>query len=80
LARSIIGQAAWIVGAAAVVAVSFAVGVGWIADKVTQNVSLAIEGVSLLRVAAGAAVLAVVGGLIPLLKVARIDPASVFRR
>jgi putative ABC transport system permease protein len=80
LARSIIGQAAWIVGAAAVVAVSFAVGLGWIADKVTQNVSLAIEGVSLLRVAAGAAVLAVVGGLTPLLKVARIDPASVFRR
>ena len=80
LTADVVGQASWIVGAALVVAVPLAWVLAWAAGSVTDNVTLAIETSSLARVAAGAAVLAVVGGLVPLLKVARVDPASVFRR
>jgi putative ABC transport system permease protein len=80
LAGSIVGQGAWIVGVAAVVAVPAAMGLGWVASNVTSNVSLAVEAASVVRVAIGAAVLGVAGGLAPLVKVARVDPASVFRR
>ena len=80
LAGSVVGQGAWIVGVAVVVAVPAALGLGWVAATVTSNVTLAVEPASVARVGVGAAALGVLGGLAPLVKVARVDPASVFRR
>jgi putative ABC transport system permease protein len=80
LAGSIIGQGAWIVGVATLVAVPGAMGLGWVASGATSNVSLAVEPASVIRVGIGAVALGFLGGLAPLLKVTRVDPASVFRR
>jgi hypothetical protein len=41
---------------------------------------MAIEPASIARVAVGAALLGTVGAIAPLGKVARVDPATVFRR
>lgn len=80
LARIVLAQAAWTVGAALVVSALLALGLSWVLGRGSANVSLVLEGPSLLFAGAGAAVLGALGAIAPLIRVARVDPATVFRR
>jgi putative ABC transport system permease protein len=80
MARDVAAQAGWTVGLALLVAVPLAVGLGWAIEAATGNVAIAVEAPSVIRAAAGAATVGVLGAAAPLIKVLRVDPASVFRR
>jgi ABC-type antimicrobial peptide transport system permease subunit len=68
------------VGAALAVAVLLAVGLGWVLGRTTATLPLVVEPSSVVRAAAGAALLGALGAVSPLIKVSRVDPATVFRR
>lgn len=76
----VLSQAAWTVGAALTLAVPVALGLGVLAERASGNVSIVVEPASVLRAAVGAAVLGGLGAVVPLIKVSRVDPATVFRR
>jgi putative ABC transport system permease protein len=80
LGRIVLSQAAWTVGGALLIAVLLAVGLGWLLSKGTATLPLVVEWPSVVRAATGAAVLGALGALAPLVRVWRVDPASVFRR
>lgn len=81
--RAIIGvvatQAAWTVAVALVLSVPITLALGWGAHRISGSISLAVELDSVGRAAIGAALLGALGAAAPLVKVSRIDPASVFR-
>jgi putative ABC transport system permease protein len=79
LGRIVASQAAWTVGSAVAIAVLLAMGLGWVLGRET-SLPLVVEWPSVLRAAAGGAILGSLGALAPLLRVWRVDPASVFRR
>jgi putative ABC transport system permease protein len=76
----VVSQAAWTVGAALVVAIALAGLLALAVPLVSPSVSLIVEMDSVARVAAGAALLGAVGAVAPLVRVMRVEPASVFRR
>jgi putative ABC transport system permease protein len=80
LARDIATQAAWTVGVAVAFAVPSAFGIGWLIERLTPAVSLFVEPASIGRAAVGTILLGALGAAVPLVKVARVDPATVFRR
>lgn len=80
LATSVLTQAAWTVGLALVAAVALALILGAVLDRTGGNVSLVLSSSAVARVAVGALVLGAIGALMPLFKVWRVDPATVFRR
>jgi putative ABC transport system permease protein len=80
LAGIVLIQAAWTIGPAVALSVGLAYGLGAVVERVSANVSMTIEPGSILRAAAGAALLGALGAISPLAKVARVDPATVFRR
>jgi putative ABC transport system permease protein len=80
LADVVIAQALWTVGVAMAVALALALAIGAVLGRAGGNVSVALEAGSVLRVAVIAAVLAALGAVTPLIKVWRVDPATVFRR
>ncbi len=80
LARTVLAQAAWAVGVALVLAVGLAVAVGAGVAAATPNLRLAIEPASVLRTAMGALLVGGIGSVLPLRRVTKVDPASVFRR
>jgi ABC-type antimicrobial peptide transport system permease subunit len=63
-----------------VLAVGLAFVLAVVIGEVSANVTMLIEPWSILRAATGAVLLGVLGAVAPLVKVARIDPATVFRR
>jgi putative ABC transport system permease protein len=73
-------QAAWTVSTALVVATTLAGLLAVMLGVASPYVSLVIEPSSVARVAAGAAVLGAIGAVAPLVRVMRVEPASVFRR
>lgn len=80
LGRDVAGQAGWTVGLALLVAVPLATAVGWGVEEVTGTVAVTVEVPAVLRAAAGVALVGAAGAVAPLIKVLRVDPASVFRR
>jgi putative ABC transport system permease protein len=76
LARTVLAQAAWAVAVALVLAVALAAAVA----AATPNIRLAIEPASVLRTAIGALLVGGIGSVLPLRRVTKVDPASVFRR
>lgn len=80
LAAVVLSQAAWTVGLALVAAVALALILGAVLDRTGGNVSLVLSSSAVARVAVGALVLGAIGALMPLFKVWRVDPATVFRR
>jgi putative ABC transport system permease protein len=80
LGRDVAAQAGWTVGLALLAAVPLAITLGWVVETVTGTVAIAVEVPSVLRAAAGAALVGAAGAVAPLVKVLRVDPASVFRR
>lgn len=80
ITRLVLTQAAWTVGSAVLVAVAITALIAAVISAVTPDIDLAITPSSVLRTAAAAVVVGVAGALVPVRRVLRIDPASVFRR
>jgi putative ABC transport system permease protein len=80
LARLVLMQAVWTVGSAFVLAVVLVLALVVILGRTGGTFPLVLEAGSLVRVALGALVLAALGALAPIGRVARVDPATVFRR
>jgi putative ABC transport system permease protein len=80
LTRLVVGQASWTVASALALAVVLELLLGFVLNRTKSTFPLVLEPGSVVRVALGAAVLAAIGALAPLRRVARVDPASVFRR
>ena len=79
LARSVLFQALWAVALALVLAVVLALGVGTLINRFSDNIAIVIEPASVLRVAVGASAVATIGALLPVWRIARVDPATAFR-
>ena len=79
LANVVVSQALWTVGAATVIALGLTAGLAEVLGRTSGNVSVVLEPGSVLRVAAGAVILAALGAVAPLVKVWRVDPMTVFR-
>ena len=80
LSRVVLTQAAWTVGAAVGVAAALTIGVGSLLARTSSPVTMALEPGALVRVAAISMVVGAAASVAPLVKVSRVDPASVFRR
>lgn len=80
LSRVVLTQAAWTVGAALVVAAGLTAGIGLLLERTSSSLTLAVEPGALLRAATISAVVGAAASVAPLVKVWRVDPASVFRR
>ena len=79
LARSVLVQALWAVALALALAVVLALGVGGLINRFSDNVAIVIEPSNVVRVGVGASVVAVIGALLPVWRIARLDPAAAFR-
>lgn len=80
LAGIVVAQAAWTIAVALATSVALALLVGRVVEAVAPTITIAVEPASILRVAAGAAVIGAVSALAPLRRVVAVDPASAFRR
>lgn len=76
----VLSQATWTMGFAMAIALLLALGLGWISGRTGGTFPLVLETPSVIRVAIGAAALGALGAIAPLVKVSRVDPATVFRR
>ena len=80
LARTVLSQAGWTVGLAFALGWLATLGLGVLVARIGTTFPIVIEAGSLVRVAAGAMMLAAIGAVAPLIKVSRVDPATVFGR
>lgn len=80
LAATVAAQAAWSVALGLVVALVLSAGVGAAIGALTPNVEVLIETGAVLRTGLGALVIGGIAALLPLRRVARVDPATAFRR
>jgi putative ABC transport system permease protein len=80
IARLVVTQAAWTTSVATVVAVALTYMIGALVAWLTPDIDLVVEASSVARIGVGALLIGLVGAVIPLMRVARVDPASVFRR
>jgi putative ABC transport system permease protein len=80
LAVIVLTQAAWSVGLAVGLSTLIAIALGNVVGRVNPAVSIAIEPGSVRRIAFAALVIGFVGAIVPLRRVANVDPASAFRR
>lgn len=80
LAEVVLSQALWTVGAALGLAIALALALAWILGRTTGNISVTLNASSIVRVAVTGAFLGAFGSIAPLIRVWRVDPASVFRR
>lgn len=80
LGRVVMSQAAWTVGVALALAVPSTLGLGWAVGRISGNISLVVEPAAVFAAAVSAALLGTLGAIAPLITVARVDPASIFRR
>jgi putative ABC transport system permease protein len=78
--RLVLIQAMWTVATAFVLAAAATLGIGAIVAAIAPDIDVVMEPASLLRAGAGAILVAAIGVVIPLIKVWRVDPATVFRR
>lgn len=80
MSRLVLAQALWTVVTALALAVAVTFGIGAIVAALAPDIDVVVEVASLLRVAAGGVLVAAIGVIMPLIKVWRVDPATVFRR
>jgi putative ABC transport system permease protein len=79
LARTVLAQAMWSTVLAVGVAIILAFAVAAVVAMASPNVRLAIEPASIGRVVGAALVVGGLGALVPLHRLARLDPASAYR-
>lgn len=80
LAEVVLSQALWTVGAAVALAVGLALALAWVLGRAAGNITVTLQAASVVRVAVAGVLLGAAGAVAPLIKVWRVDPASVFRR
>jgi putative ABC transport system permease protein len=78
--RLVLAQAMWTVMTAFFLAVAATFGIGAMVGALAPDIDVVVEPASLLRAGAGSVLVAAIGVVIPLFKVWRVDPATVFRR
>jgi putative ABC transport system permease protein len=79
LTGTVIAQAGWSTGLALAFAVGLAFGVSGLVAATSPNIRLAIEVGDVARVTLAALAAAALGALVPLRRLARLDPATAFR-
>ena len=79
LGRAVLMQAAWSSALALLLAVALATAVAGGVAVATPNVRVAIEPANVARVAVAALLASALGALIPLRRIARVDPATAFK-
>jgi ABC-type antimicrobial peptide transport system permease subunit len=79
VSATVIDQAVWSVGTAAVVAVTAAFMLSWVLGFLGA-VPMTVEPASIVRVAVGAFALGLMGAVLPISRVSKVDPASVYGR
>lgn len=79
LGRTVFAQAVWSIGLAVAVAVVLAFAIAKGVALATPSVRLVIEPGSIFRVAGSALVAGALGAVVPLRRLARLDPATAFR-
>ena len=77
--RLVLIQGLWTVTTAFILAVAATFGIGAVVAAVAPDIDVVVETASLLRAGAGSVLVAAIGVIIPLIKVWRVDPATVFR-
>jgi putative ABC transport system permease protein len=80
LAAVVLAQAAWSVFLAVALSTALGIVLGNLIGRFNPAIAIAIEPSSVLRVAVAALVVGALGSLVPLRRVAAIDPVSAFRR
>lgn len=80
LAGVVLAQAGWSISLAVVVATALAGVLGFLVEWWAPEITIAIESASVVRVAFGALFVGALGAIVPLRRVATVDPASAFRR
>ena len=80
VSRLVLIQAMWTVVTALALAVAVTFSIGAIVAALAPDIDVVVEATSLLRAGTGGVLVAGVGVVIPLIKVWRVDPATVFRR
>jgi len=80
LGSIVLSQAGWTVGAALLIAGALALVLGWVLGRVSDALPLVVQWPSVVRAGIGGGLLGALGALAPLLRVWRVDPATVFRR
>lgn len=73
-------QVLWTVTVSVLVAVVVALGAGSVISRVAPTIEVAVRANDVARIAASAFVVAVIGAIVPLRRVLRVDPASAFRK
>jgi putative ABC transport system permease protein len=79
LVMTVVGQGLWTTALALIVAVVLTLTIAALVGAATPNVRLTIEPMSVARVGVSVAVVGVLGALVPLRRLARLDPATAFR-
>ena len=79
LVMTVVAQGLWTTALALVVAVVLTLAIAAVVGAATPNVRLAIEPATVARVGAAVVVIGVLGALVPLHRLARLDPATAFR-
>lgn len=80
LVATVLSQAAWSIGAALVLGIALTLVLSWLLGKLVGDLPILLSPGGVARVAAIGAVLGALGSVAPLVKLWRVDPASVFRR
>jgi putative ABC transport system permease protein len=80
LTRTVMTQAAWTVGAAILAATMLTVIAGALLVRTSSPITLVLAPRALIRAVVISALVALAASIAPLVKVFRVDPASVFRR
>ncbi len=80
LGAVVLSQASWTMVVALAMALLLTLGLGWVTGRAESVFPIVLEARSVVRVAIGAAALGALGAIAPLIRVSRVDPATVFRR
>ena len=80
LAGVVLTQALWSIAIGLALAVGLALVLGVVVSRVNPAIDIAIEPNSVIRAGIGGLVIGALGAVIPLRRVASVDPASAFRR
>ncbi|HEX6758601.1 MAG TPA: ABC transporter permease [Propionibacteriaceae bacterium] len=80
LARIVTVQAVWTAAGAFAAATGLALLLGALISRITPQVSIAVTAPSVARLAAAALAASLAGALLPIYRLARLDPAVAFRR
>jgi putative ABC transport system permease protein len=80
ITRLVVAQAVWTTSIALVVAVGLTYAIGTAVAALAPDTDLVVEASSVTRTGVAAVVIGFVAAVIPVVRVSRVDPASVFRR